>query len=65
MLQANRGLGHMTISELKLKTRDEEPVRRFEVFTGVDCRKNLTHFFISEGPPTPRENVLGQHHKYN
>ena len=29
----------MTISELTLKTRDEEPVRRFEVFTGAGRRR--------------------------
>lgn len=30
----------MTISELTLKTRDEEPVRRFEVFTGTGRRRD-------------------------
>ena len=40
MLQAYRGLGHMTISELTLKTRDEESARRFEVFTGTGRRRD-------------------------
>ena len=30
----------MTISELTLKTGDEEPVRRFEVFTGSERRRD-------------------------
>ena len=30
----------MTISELTLKTREEEPVRRFEVFTGTGRRRD-------------------------
>ena len=30
----------MTISELTLKTRDEEPVRRFEVFTRAGRRRD-------------------------
>jgi transposase len=30
----------MTISELTLKTRGEEPVRRFEVFTGTGRRRD-------------------------
>ncbi|RWI84626.1 MAG: hypothetical protein EOR21_30510 [Mesorhizobium sp.] len=29
----------MTISELKLKSRDEEPVRRLEIFTGSGRRR--------------------------
>ncbi|WP_319022896.1 IS66-like element accessory protein TnpA [Mesorhizobium sp. B4-1-4] len=34
-----RGLRHMTISELTLKSRDEEPVRRLEIFTGAGRRR--------------------------
>ncbi|MEQ1956656.1 transposase [Mesorhizobium yinganensis] len=29
----------MTISELRLKSRDEEPVRRLELFTGAGRRR--------------------------
>ncbi|MCH4561201.1 MULTISPECIES: hypothetical protein [Mesorhizobium] len=32
MFSLEEGLGHMSISELTLKSRDE-PVRRFEVYT--------------------------------
>lgn len=38
MLQLERGLGHMSISELTLNSKDE-PVRRFEVFTGNGRRR--------------------------
>ncbi|WP_286202845.1 IS66-like element accessory protein TnpA [Rhizobium lusitanum] len=39
MLSLERGFGHMPISELTLKTKDDEPVRRFEVFTGSGRRR--------------------------
>ncbi|MBY5338588.1 4'-phosphopantetheinyl transferase superfamily protein [Rhizobium leguminosarum] len=38
MFNLERGLGHMSISELTLKSKDE-PVRRFEVFTGNGRRR--------------------------
>jgi transposase len=38
MFSLERGLGHMSISELTLKSKDE-PVRRFEVFTGNGRRR--------------------------
>src|SRR4051794_32396675 len=34
------GLGHMSISELTLKSSPDEPVRRFEVFTGSGRRRD-------------------------
>lgn len=34
-----QGLGHMSISQLTLTSSDEEPVRRFEVFTGSGRRR--------------------------
>ena len=39
MLSPEQGLGHMSISQLTLKSSDEEPVRRFEVFTGSGRRR--------------------------
>ncbi|MCV3736658.1 transposase [Rhizobium sp. TRM96647] len=38
-VEPERGLGHMSISQLTLTSRDEEPVRRFEVFTGNGRRR--------------------------
>ncbi|MGO8085210.1 IS66-like element accessory protein TnpA [Rhizobium leguminosarum] len=38
MFNLERGLGHVSISELTLKSKDE-PVRRFEVFTGNGRRR--------------------------
>ncbi|MFP3546737.1 transposase [Rhizobium sp. SIMBA_035] len=38
MFNLERGLGHMSISELTLKSKDE-PIRRFEVFTGNGRRR--------------------------
>jgi len=43
MFQAYRGLGHMTISELTLETKEEEPVRRFEVFTGTGRHRDWSN----------------------
>jgi transposase len=39
MFGAFEGLRHMTISELTLKSRDEESVRRLEIFTGSGRRR--------------------------
>ena len=39
MLSPEQGLGHMSISQLTLTSSDEEPVRRFEVFTGSGRRR--------------------------
>lgn len=38
-VEAERGLGHMSISQFTLTSSDEEPVRRFEVFTGSGRRR--------------------------
>ena len=38
-VEPERGLGHLSISELTLKPSDDEPVRRFEVFTGSGRRR--------------------------
>ncbi|MDG4674877.1 transposase [Shinella sp. 838] len=37
--EPERGLGHMSISQLTLKSSDDERVRRFEVFTGSGRRR--------------------------
>jgi len=39
MFETFEELGHMTISELALKSRDEDPVRRLEIFTGPGRRR--------------------------
>jgi transposase len=39
MFNLERGLGHMSISELTFKSKDEL-VRRFEVFTGNGRRRD-------------------------
>lgn len=38
-VEPERGVGHMSISQLTLTSSDEEPVRRFEVFTGSGRRR--------------------------
>lgn len=38
-VEPERGLGHMSISQLTLTSSDEEPARRFEVFTGSGRRR--------------------------
>ncbi|WEX91515.1 transposase (plasmid) [Sinorhizobium garamanticum] len=41
-VELERGLGHMSISQLTPRSKDEEPVRRFEVFTGSGRRRELS-----------------------
>ena len=42
----------MTISELTLKSRDEEPVRRLEIFTGAGRRR--------EWPPEEKARIVAE-----
>lgn len=52
MFEAFEGLGHMTISELTLKSRDEDPVRRLEIFTGAGRRR--------EWPPEEKARIVAE-----